>query len=60
MEERDVWKNLNVSVSNLKCPLDFQLESKWVGDYKSVETWQEKKNGLETWISESSAYGFCH
>ena len=43
MEERDVWKNLNVSVSNLKCPLDFQLESKWVGDYKSVETWQEKK-----------------
>lgn len=58
MEGWDVWTNLNVNVLNWKCLLDFQVESP-VGDYKSLETSQEK-NGLETWISESSSYGCCN
>lgn len=45
MEARDVWINLNVNVLNWMCPSDFQVESP-VGDYKSLETWQET-NGLE-------------
>lgn len=40
MEARDVWINLNVNVLNWTCPSDFQVESP-VGDYKSLETWQE-------------------